>query len=518
MQLKKPILAVVFVSAFLFFASSAFAVPQFSGETQNVSTGANYVHLAGYQFNITMSVPVSYVLLEHNFTVGAATANTSNITTNQSLEYYTELADIPANSVYRYRWFANDTANGWNVSSYFNFTVVKSNTTVQLWLNGTEGNRWYENATVINITAKVNSSDAFVSISTNFTGWPSLRATGTNKNTSLIAEQHVMDVNITGYVNNTDNANYTTSSVTYYAKLTAPYYEAYNINDSYINFNQSVNITATINHSFAISEAIIEINASHIQVNLTLGATGTNYTVGITKANALNDTQSNVTTVQLFKLYVLDTLSNASTNLTGLSFDYANTTIAYNSDPEPVGSTETAVDIWVHYNQTDGTLVQYNCTITLFDTLQLTSYQQDRLQTTFNPTGKATGTYTYTVNCTNSSYQTQNRQSIITISGGGAGGDGGTGGPVGTTTTTVPGVLGIIACGNGICEVGETWLNCWADCPLISLPTPSAPGVTTTTLPVGGPVEITPEQTETIVLIAVLIIVGLAVTKFLRFW
>lgn len=530
MRFEKIFIA-IFLFSFLSFTTSVTAgIIQFEDVIVNETSPMVYKYPLGLMFNVTVSNAdyVDNIYLEENFT--GTMRNSSNITTHVGGNFYTTIDYLKAGAIYHYSWVGID-ATGQNrtAAGVYNFTINKANTSVTLLFNGSSGgDAWWQNNTGVNMTVRINVTSYLAqqlkfNLTANLTDWNAeMNVSKWTENRSQIKVGQVTNINVTAWF--AGNENYTTSSNTRFIKLTHPFYSAYSLNDTYIHFNQSVSFQATLNHSFTVSAAYLEINTSASYFNITFPASSVNYVYvyNLTQTNLHNST-SNATTIYINKVYVLDSTNNASSNSTGLSFTYGTTTLRVTLDPTSVGVTETEFKFNILYNasETNGLVIKFNCSSEIFGEQKNSTWISPYMRTTYNPYGREATDWVWIVNCSNSSYQPQTAQGVYTLTGGGPGpGNGGGPAPSPTTTTTTTQVtVPVIYCGNGICEVDENWLNCWSDCPLISLPGPTpSPGVTTTTTPAGGPVVVSPEQQETIILVVALVIIGAIVTKILRFW
>jgi hypothetical protein len=126
---------------------------------------------------------------------------------------------LPAGTFY-WKSYARDKAGNWNVSDVWVFTINKAVATIRLFLNGTEGNKYYSLdvrnnfVAVANFTVTINTSyPVTVYLDTNITGWSLQSGISPLYNITQLTSLGVF--NITGYFPG-DN-NYTASSQTYYA-------------------------------------------------------------------------------------------------------------------------------------------------------------------------------------------------------------------------------------------------------------------------------------------------------------
>ncbi|MBR9682450.1 MAG: DUF2341 domain-containing protein, partial [Candidatus Aenigmarchaeota archaeon] len=125
--------------------------PTYSSEAQNPSTPAIYSFGGNYQFNITWIdvVAVDEVVLEFN---GTNYSYLDSDISKSGNEYYITLADLAVNTGgYSYKWYANDTADNWNVTGALTYVINKADNPVNLYFNGTQNsNRTYTYPEVVN--------------------------------------------------------------------------------------------------------------------------------------------------------------------------------------------------------------------------------------------------------------------------------------------------------------------------------------------------------------------------------
>lgn len=182
--------------------------PAYSANTTSPLSPTVYSPAQNYQFNITWSdvSGVSSVILEFN--------GTNYTTSQEGSVYYRTFYDLPANETgYRYRWYANDSVNLWNLTSEMVYLINKAPTLTRLFLNSTEGNRNYAQNDIANFTVALNASGKTVYLDTNITGWTIQSGTTPLYNITNLTGLGIY--NITGYF--LGDENYTASSRTYYA-------------------------------------------------------------------------------------------------------------------------------------------------------------------------------------------------------------------------------------------------------------------------------------------------------------
>jgi len=156
--------------------------PTYYDNKSSPTSPVQYLPGKFYQFNLTWDdvEGVSTVLIENDFngTLHNDTVTTYRTISGNRKEYYFNVTDLPAGT-YHWREYANNTDDIWNYTPQWTYEVTKNVTSMQLYLNGTDGNYdVYRNQTV-NITADLNLS-FYVEIWTNFTGTYELWVSGSD--------------------------------------------------------------------------------------------------------------------------------------------------------------------------------------------------------------------------------------------------------------------------------------------------------------------------------------------------
>jgi hypothetical protein len=145
----------------------------------------------------------------------------------------------------------------------------------------------------------------------------------------------------------------------------------------------------------------------------------------------LGDEQDNATDISINLIYANDTVGNEVTSSPSLSFDYAQTSHSSNqSVSEVYNSVSDAVSWTADYNETTTyDEIGGTCELNVFSstyTMEFSSGSYSRTISTYQVTPAE---YTWTINCTNSSFQSQGSSGNIIVRSGGAGeGDDGGGG------------------------------------------------------------------------------------------
>jgi len=198
------------------FSLITISKPQWSDNKEDPSP-ATYSPNQNYQFNVTWDdhYGISVVLIEHNFT-GSSSPHNNTVDDYRTIsgnkrEYYFNVTDLPAGT-YVWKEYANDTYDYWNITNdgtYWSYTVSKASTSMNLYLNGTDGDEDYNSNETVNITADLNVSFD-VEIWTNFTGSYDLWDSGSDPLMNYTSMNYgIGPFNITA--NFSGNQNYTAS-------------------------------------------------------------------------------------------------------------------------------------------------------------------------------------------------------------------------------------------------------------------------------------------------------------------
>jgi len=130
--------------------------------------------------------------------------------------------------VYNYTYNTSGCANftSGEVADYL--TVTRGSTSCNLYLNGTDGNRVYDNPEGINVTFVINNTQGTVYIDSNHTGW--VQQSSTAPSLENITEVTSIDAqyNFTGFYEQTEN--YTSCSETHYATVTSNVFPVWSAN------------------------------------------------------------------------------------------------------------------------------------------------------------------------------------------------------------------------------------------------------------------------------------------------
>ncbi|MBI2133958.1 hypothetical protein HYU11_04720 [Candidatus Woesearchaeota archaeon] len=151
--------------------------PQFSNNQTDPESPTSYSVSASFSFNTSWTDrEIDTVLIEHNFTGSLA----NYTTTKYSSTYYYQATGLKA-GMYTWKQYANDTAGNMNDTPTHYFNITRQNAEVALYINGTRSGRNYEIYDIANFTAKINTSEASLNITTNM----SLNANGTSNLTNV---------------------------------------------------------------------------------------------------------------------------------------------------------------------------------------------------------------------------------------------------------------------------------------------------------------------------------------------
>jgi PGF-pre-PGF domain-containing protein len=168
-----------------------------------------------YQFNITWSddVALNTVFIEHNFT-GSSTPHNTSFSGNESGVFYFNVSDLAAKA-YVWRSYANDSSNNFNSTSQFIYTVSKSSSEMQLYLNETRDDEAYLQNKTANITVVLNVQNKYVNLTSNMSGW--VLQTGVTPLINYTNLTTLGSFNMTGYW--LGDENYTADSESWFASV-----------------------------------------------------------------------------------------------------------------------------------------------------------------------------------------------------------------------------------------------------------------------------------------------------------
>lgn len=154
---------------------------------------------------------INVSLIEGNWS-GSPQNYTMFIFAGTNVSSYNET--LPAGAWY-WKSYANDSANLWNVTDKWEFTIGKAPTETKLYLNDTEGDKSYNKMAITNLTATTNISSLTVSIYANYTDGLEQIASDTGSVTNFTDTGNLALGPYLIKANTTGNENYTSSQVNY---------------------------------------------------------------------------------------------------------------------------------------------------------------------------------------------------------------------------------------------------------------------------------------------------------------
>ena len=194
----------------LFIQSGVFALPNWV-EGTNISYGLSiYSPTEEYWFNVTWSSDYEPAVIDANFSSdfsGSWKNYTANIEGN--ISFYK--INLPAGN-FGWKFYANDLDNNMGVTEQWNVVIYERNTSLNLWIDGEEGNKTVDTDWTINLTT-ITDENVNVTIEMNCSDW-NWSITNTTVSYNLIPLTCNEGLcSITAYV--IGNGNYTSNNVTY---------------------------------------------------------------------------------------------------------------------------------------------------------------------------------------------------------------------------------------------------------------------------------------------------------------
>jgi len=196
--------------------------PQWSQMATSPPSGAVYQTGRNYGFQIKWTDPesgpagISTVIFEWDNETTKYNYTTPSVKNDTTGLYWINLTDLSAGD-YNFTWYANDT-DGFDASKSWPYKINQASASIHLFLNGTEGNKYYENNTLANFTVTLDVPGKTVYLDTNITGWITQYDTTPLYNyTTLIASGYGIVYNITGYFKG--DRNYSANYSTHYVKI-----------------------------------------------------------------------------------------------------------------------------------------------------------------------------------------------------------------------------------------------------------------------------------------------------------
>jgi hypothetical protein len=245
------------------------APPSWSNAMTSPASGAPYAPGASYQFNVSwfdIGSGINTTIFEANFTGASA-----NFTPNRIGNISTYTANNLAVGTYQYRWYANDTASNLNQTSTFSYTIVQAVPTLNLSLNGTEGNITVDINSTLNITGNISApAESYLELYLNGT----LINSGYGTITSTITFHSQKNYNLTLIYYSTQN--YTSGTRTYFVRVkdsTAPNVSLNEPEDNvYIGNNITFNFTPNDNNEITTCTLLLD-GQNNISINGAMNAT-----------------------------------------------------------------------------------------------------------------------------------------------------------------------------------------------------------------------------------------------------
>jgi len=189
-DLRVFLILVFFVLMFSIISNYAFAIPLWSDNTTNITSGSAYTSGRVYDFGMNWTNTtngwgvIDNVTFETNMTTGTTTlenitkANTANYTTFTNSTGIWNISftqeQLAGAGTYVFKWYANDTAGNWNSTAQWIYSISQASQEIILELNGTKADKTYTRGQIANISAVSNATGdnitASFTIFSNFTG------------------------------------------------------------------------------------------------------------------------------------------------------------------------------------------------------------------------------------------------------------------------------------------------------------------------------------------------------------
>lgn len=379
---------------------------------------------ASQWFNLTASEALSSAWFSLDGTANKTMTNSSGNWNYQN----TSITE----GIHNIRFFANDTAGNLNNSLnniiYFTIDTLSPSITIasptnttynitSIWFNITlsEAGSWagysLDNAANVSMT---NSSG----------NWNAL-------NSSMKKGTHTVK-----FFANDTAGNMNSTNVSFTIDLPNSTLNSFAINDTYINFNESVLLTINASGNANFADFSVELQTSSGLKNATIGEVWNSssglYTL-IINATDLGNQSANATTINITKIYTLEGNYSAQANATSLNFSYGTTALTIISYSPTDTYNDTSITITAAYNTTNATAISSACNITRGGNNYAMTFATNKF-TGAIPTGALDGEYSFGVTCSNMAYQSQTNLSAgsFIVRVGQGGGDIGGGGSSGS--------------------------------------------------------------------------------------
>jgi len=222
--------------------------------------------------------------------------NVTNVTQSGNT-YFANVSNLSAGN-YSYRWFALDNASNLNVSSFFNFTVLKANSSLDLYLNGTGSNMVVQQNSTIPLMANLTNTTGSVSILRNGVSVASGNVPLTVNQTFTAAGVYNITATFGG------SQNYSAASVTYFVTVpdtTAPVFGTISSGPaSPVQYTNFYSFSAVVTDDVSVNSVLFELDSASNTTASRVGNTS-NYQVNLTTLSVGNHT---------FKWFANDTSNN----------------------------------------------------------------------------------------------------------------------------------------------------------------------------------------------------------------
>ncbi len=232
--------------------------PTPSNFTEFPTDPANFSQGQFYQFNVSWvdaGTFVHTVRIEHNFSGGSLT--NSSVTGNTSnIMFFFNRTNLAA-GIYAWRQIANDSNGNYNQTAQFSYTVNRANATVNLTLNGTDGNITVAQGAIVNISGRRVAGEGNIELFRNGV----LINTGSGPLENISQFNTAGAFNITLVYNQTQNFSYANETHFVIVNDTTPP----NVNTlrptAGTNYTQNTifNITANVTDNVAVQTVIANV-------------------------------------------------------------------------------------------------------------------------------------------------------------------------------------------------------------------------------------------------------------------
>lgn len=219
------------------------------------------------KFNISWNESTSIVFMESNFS--STPTNYTMVSLGNNIYHYN--STLPTGSFY-WKSYANSSANNWDVSDTWYFTILKASTSSILYLNSSTSDRSYYQNAIINITGTSNVPTVTIYLDLNSTGHGANYVFGTGSIINLTSIGTVGKYNATAHFDG--NQNYTSSSDMSWIDILSAGVPSYSnektspSTSSVFELNNQYQLNITWTSTTGIANVTLEING----VNATVSA------------------------------------------------------------------------------------------------------------------------------------------------------------------------------------------------------------------------------------------------------